>query len=968
MSDFALNIGLGATAFVKKNNEAKRLLAEAEKERILKQKIELETYEKKKVIDHMMKINPAGIEATVDADAYRLSLVETSGGPETEGRIESRKETAQQIENINFLDRIVEGTNLTNREIIAQSKAEDIRGDIEAGIPILSGATTGLTDMAKEAVSLGLPAHATADQIRERRDFFARLTEIEKRAFNVGLPINSPMDDIVKAENEADANKQITIANIIRGTIADPELEYKRKEDAMRIVDAENWITQLTQEGFYHDGTSPVIGAKVGVVGVLDPLEQKQAVNDFLSSQLGGVRIKVDKQQIMKYNTWAKRTANKQINPDLPYILLRTKDDPKYKNRDPKNVTVELINQYRAIPNEVYASMNPHKKGMIDRKLERQLNNLWLEHNVFEFTETGGKMISKTQNFNWDAVGIDWNNLPPWVHRKATKLINSRVPDPTNVVKMVTQEDGTTEIEVSSTEISKDNVIQIEENVPNSPLSMEQAAVLLHAKDSGYLSYSVIMGDDSERKIANTYISDSPISVMGNMILHTLFYKTNTGLIPRTVPLEGQRRDAILAQANDFAVKTSIENKPDVVGMKFSPRKYHETKLDMFSASINSTYIIQELKRQRRLGGLSTSPDFVVVEGEVLNQAFIEEAYGIDVKATRDATTFSDPAYSTGVALIKSLDETGIGSSLSELLVIIRSGMTTLPSEITRALGDWVANNDENESTYSNINARNVLNSALNTDVRGITQTYKGENATRLRGTIDTVLTAANKYNNDAQGTPLGAKIAKQKMLHSALVFYTAAAFQGEGGKAISDGDRKFVEWALGYGMFSNVEMRQAAVMGMLQIIAKADTINKYMSSGDPKKMFVAANYNQIHGENSISPEDWKLTGIPNGAYTNQNAPRLVDFDVIKRSHETVTFTDISRKSSGLGTNISPEGTGGKDIQSSFESFSVPVTGGSVVISDNMSKKEVDNIKAQLEEVQTEEAKNALDILNKHYK
>lgn len=34
--------------------------------------------------------------------------------------------------------------------------------------------------MAKEAVSLGLPAHATADQIRERRDFFARLTEIEK--------------------------------------------------------------------------------------------------------------------------------------------------------------------------------------------------------------------------------------------------------------------------------------------------------------------------------------------------------------------------------------------------------------------------------------------------------------------------------------------------------------------------------------------------------------------------------------------------------------------------------------------------------------------------------------------------------------------------------------------------------------------------------------------------------------------
>jgi len=94
--------------------------------------------------------------------------------------------------------------------------------------------------------------------------------------------------------------------------------------------------------------------------------------------------------------------------------------------------------------------------------------------------------------------------------------------------------------------------------------------------------------------------------------------------------------------------------------------------------------------------------------------------------------------------------------------------------------------------------------------------------------------------------------LAQQKMIHAALVFYAAAAFQGEGGKAISDGDRKFVEWALAYGAFSTPDQRNYAIQGMMMIIAKSRMINEFISSDDPEKVFIGLRYNDYFGDNVI--------------------------------------------------------------------------------------------------------------------
>jgi hypothetical protein len=100
-------------------------------------------------------------------------------------------------------------------------------------------------------------------------------------------------------------------------------------------------------------------------------------------------------------------------------------------------------------------------------------------------------------------------------------------------------------------------------------------------------------------------------------------------------------------------------------------------------------------------------------------------------------------------------------------------------------------------------------------------------------------------------------ELATRKMLHAALVFYTAAAFQGEGGKAISDGDRKFVEWALSYDTFTNVNQRIAAVKGMMKIIARARDVNRLLVSNDPRENYIGLNYNKFYGENTIEEADW---------------------------------------------------------------------------------------------------------------
>ena len=107
---------------------------------------------------------------------------------------------------------------------------------------------------------------------------------------------------------------------------------------------------------------------------------------------------------------------------------------------------------------------------------------------------------------------------------------------------------------------------------------------------------------------------------------------------------------------------------------------------------------------------------------------------------------------------------------------------------------------------------------------------------------------------NDAfkkDGDAKGIAAARLGLIRASLVFYAAAIFQGEGGKAISDGDRKLVSQALAIDNFATVGQAQGALAqfdkGMGIIVARARAI----ASRNPAMAWAALNYYNVYDHTS---------------------------------------------------------------------------------------------------------------------
>lgn len=974
MSDTALSIALGGTNWAKGKIADRKATALAEEKARIQKINDMNIFKEKEKFKFDFKNDPTNIAIAgtnvANTEAYTLKRADELKLPEQRGIQDSEQESSKQMTTINFLDRVVEGTGgKTNREIIAESEVKTLTTDIEAGKPNLIGATAGLTAQSELAISLGLKFDATAQEIRERQSLFKGLNEREQRAMKVGLPITATEDEIQIAQNAAEASKQIQIADSISGTSADPAGADLRKENLETQDTASRYLSQLVTEGVY-EGNAPVFGNQLNTPGIIDRNESRQLAMDYFSSAQGGIKITIDRDTIKLYNKWSDKTGNKKINPDLPYIMIKTESDPIFKDVSEEKVSIDLINQYRAMPAEVFNNLPNSKKSRIQNKLKQQLYKVFKLNNAITVGANGAQVISETTTFNWQAIGIDWDNLPSWVHKATKKEVNQRIDNPKNVVKFVQLEDGTTEMKVISTEISSQDVADIEEKTPNATLTIEDAAVLAYAKAEN-MTIEEVKASPGDLKVALSLVADAPVQIMGTRILHDLLYMNNTSFVPRKFQLSGPRRDKILKELNGAAIETARDNKPAVMGMSYDPRIYHTTKLDMFAAAIDNQYIVKTIAQQIGNKGGESISGFMNSESLVTIKAMAAH-YGISLEKARAANTFSDPAYSTGVRLMKSLETTQIGSSAAETLTLLKAGMSSLPRQIRIALGGWISD-IETSGEVSNPDTGNVLFTSLNDEITGITQNYEGANAGQLRNTFEVATKRAQTYYKTQPGTTDDAgRIAEQKMLHAALVFYTAAAFQGEGGKAISDGDRKFVEWALGYGMFSTVETRQAAVMGMLAIIAKADTINRYLTSGDPRKFFVAANYNQVHGDNVIHPNDWPTgENAPanlNGEFTNSNVIQLNEKSNIALE-KNVSFTDAnaqSKVSSGLATAVNTDQTD-VEMQRTFKRYGVEVDGGKEFVGPKMTSIQIVNALARLRAKNSDESNEAVTQIMQYY-
>ena len=195
----------------------------------------------------------------------------------------------------------------------------------------------------------------------------------------------------------------------------------------------------------------------------------------------------------------------------------------------------------------------------------------------------------------------------------------------------------------------------------------------------------------------------------------------------------------------------------------------------------------------------------------------------------------------------------------------LESQMTELNSQINTATG--VAKTDLETRLKNLQSARSMLSN--------LKDTFSGID-------MNDAYLNPDDYKNDENKTK-AIQIARLALLRGGLVFYAAAIFQGEGGKAISDGDRELVTRALAVSPFTTRDQALAALdefdLGMASIVGRANRIG----NGSVQQRWAALNYTNVYpmlndSSNSLDREKlpnariWR-SQIPEGIRENTELP-----------------------------------------------------------------------------------------------
>tara|TARA_R100001369_G_C3316987_1_gene168272 strand:+ start:391 stop:2523 length:2133 start_codon:yes stop_codon:yes gene_type:complete len=144
-------------------------------------------------------------------------------------------------------------------------------------------------------------------------------------------------------------------------------------------------------------------------------------------------------------------------------------------------------------------------------------------------------------------------------------------------------------------------------------------------------------------------------------------------------------------------------------------------------------------------------------------------------------------------------------------------GEGLLSQNLTEAEREWLKNN-QYEGDVSVLNGTSVNDAAA-----------KGKN----------VLNSTNEN--------LLASIARQRALSLEMTYLAAAVVQGEGGKAISDGDQKQFLKALSYGWWSTVAQRIAAAEGIYESLAMyGEVALGYKNANTPEELYGIREYESV--------------------------------------------------------------------------------------------------------------------------
>jgi hypothetical protein len=576
--------------------------------------------------------------------------------------------------------------------------------------------------------------------------------------------------------------------------------------------------------------------------------------------------------------------TNNNFTGSRKFIKLPTLTTQPYNNTTPimrKGNATALLQRYgNEISGDVYRSLNKGQQTMLDDTIGRFITAIYEGTGSIKENESGEEVFVMEGQKSFDFSSIT-NNSPDWV-KNAIKQNIKKYSGSGKTATLYDNEvlelpDELLDVNKKSLERVYGSEIVTEDSIPVLTKNHVTNSIRAYALNDGNgvttPNLQLVTNKFGKEAIKIGNSSLRVLQMRGLDAYGDLVYKPNSISLlgDAEYPSNVARSEAIdKGNLYAYAIAYTMNKGQNFASEKggnyltIDPRTFYSARIRMYASLFNQYNLAESMeKKQLTIRNHETDEtkdlSLVGVPSQYYNpqsgslkinieqyKNLVDSAVGVEgymdktINLATEASKYGNAAMDTGYFLLSNLDKVSAGGSLFIGAVEFVAQVQAIPDTFRSILfgskdadiPSWLLDTaqvegknygtdlyDEIEgyigkATYSKKNKAAIDASLQN--LKGFLSS--AENNQRIKNGLQEMRNG--NFGSDA------AKFAQLAIAQASFVFQAAAALQGEGGKAISDGDRKYVEDASKFGLLSRIEDRKAAVAEFMRIIAKANAVN----------------------------------------------------------------------------------------------------------------------------------------------
>lgn len=675
-----------------------------------------------------------------------------------------------------------------------------------------------------------------------------------------------------KKEMEGMANTRVKLKE------EDLELERQFGSDVLNYVSAARQFTYGNEDPGFN-------------AGEIQEDTYREGIMDAQEAALGMRRVNIKNTTINNLRKLKETNPlAPNINPRLPYLKFDTFKSIHAKSGKSASMTNEDITQYASDVFKQFSFFTDNILADMDDQANEEVKEL-LRNQMFIIQDSigfkkGADNADVISHVRFENIGINLKSLPKQLRTVIEEATGQNIQIDEKVAKsagsaVVKAKDIANNFESynafaeSQTPSRPEEDIQITVNtqgvidnlketvffesagVPNADALVSSSSSKAFAIMNG-VSLDSVTETNRNTQIASHFdgfirsgnqklqvIPNNQLMLPAAEFYFDVFYPSgNPGQMVKAEYLSGGNFERALDKGRKYSVLyASMSPEAEAANIPFDVFEYERTMGNLLALAISDEALLSQINKPVKKRFRSPSTNFLSPEDYV--EKIAPKAYRDESQRAAIAGQNAERASNSYMANLN--DYNDISGQVTE-------GITLLVDDMKKLGGQFVAiTTGANLSSTTFEEATTGITNKINSMISSPTDDEnKRKNVAGNKKLFNGILEREYDFSKEIIGG-----LSERKMLHAALTFYAAAAFQGEGGKAISDGDRKFVEWALSYGNFTDTNKRRFAISGLMKIISKATAVSEMVASGDPQRVYVGMNYQDLYGRNSLSPEDW---------------------------------------------------------------------------------------------------------------